>query len=83
MERCDYCGGRLDRPSPITCRATDHPEPTTAQRVALAVERDLRGRRGLRQEWEQIDEDMQDEIRDEWAAIVDRVLATSRGNMGV
>ena len=41
-----------------------------AQRIVAAIERDLRNRRGLRQTWEEIDEDQQDVIRDVWARIV-------------
>lgn len=33
---------------------------------------DLTDRRGLRQEWEQIDDEIQDEIREEWVEIVSR-----------
>ena len=31
---------------------------------------DLSDRRGLRQEWERIDDDIQDEIKQEWALII-------------
>lgn len=33
---------------------------------------DISNRRGLRQEWEQIDGDIQDEIIDKWMEIIDR-----------
>ena len=35
---------------------------------------DLKDRRGLRQEWESIDSNIQDEIRDNWVSIVNQVL---------
>jgi hypothetical protein len=35
---------------------------------------DLRDRRGLRQAWEAIDEDVREEIREEWARIVARQI---------
>jgi hypothetical protein len=43
------------------------------QRIINAVEaiiRDLSDRRGLRQEWEQIDDDIQEEIKETWAWII-------------
>ena len=42
--------------------------------IVAAIEKDLRGRRGLRQEFEGIDSDIQDEIRDRWAALVRKFL---------
>ena len=42
-------------------------------KARLAVDkivRDLSDRRGLRQEWEQIDEDIQQKIRDVWTDII-------------
>lgn len=74
MERCKYCGGRLDRPGLFGCRRKPHPKPDTAQKIVAAIESDLRDRRGLRQEFEAIDDDIQDEIRDTWAAIVRKVI---------
>lgn len=43
----------------------------TAKAIALSIEKDITDRRGLRQEWEQIDEEIQDEIRTRW---VDRIM---------
>jgi hypothetical protein len=43
------------------------------QKIINAVEsivQDLSDRRGLRQEWEQIDEDIQEEIKQTWAVII-------------
>lgn len=36
---------------------------------------DLTDRRGLRQEWEQLDEEIQQEIRQSWIELVDVALA--------
>jgi len=41
----------------------------TAVRIVDALIADLKDRRGLRQEWEAIDPDIQQEIRDRWIAI--------------
>lgn len=73
-ERCEHCGGRLDRPGLFAC-IDGHPAPTLSQRIAKAIEYDLTHRRGLRQAWERIDADTQDEIRDEWGRVVDQLLA--------
>lgn len=67
---CDYCGRRFDRPSPCCDEGGPHPAPDLAQRVVDAIERDISDRRGLRQQWEKIDNDTQDDIRDEWARII-------------
>lgn len=44
--------------------------------IAQSIEDDFTDRRGLRQAWEGIDEETQQEIRDKWTAIVRRVLAS-------
>jgi hypothetical protein len=41
-----------------------------AKAVAAAILHDLQGRRGLRQEWDAIDADVQKEILAAWAALV-------------
>jgi hypothetical protein len=79
-ERCDYCDRRLDRPpsgarlfedKQIGCRFPErHAEADYAQRIIERIEWDLSDRRGLKQEWRQIDPDTQDEVRDEWARLV-------------
>ena len=46
--------------------------------IILAVNeilQDLQDRRGLRQAWEEIDIDVQNEIRDEWAKIIFKNLS--------
>lgn len=64
---CDYCGKRFDRPG---CEDERHVTPDMAQRIVAAIEDDLRDRRGLRQAFESIDDELQVEIRDTWAALV-------------
>ena len=46
-----------------------------AERIVAAIEYDFTDRRGLRQEWEQIDTEMQAEIRTTWTEIVRKELA--------
>jgi hypothetical protein len=46
-----------------------------AERIVKAIEDDFTDRRGLRQEWEQIDADIQKEIRATWTALVRKELA--------
>ncbi len=46
-----------------------------ANKVVQGILKDLTGRRGLRQEWEQIDGDIQQEISDTWTGIVAAALA--------
>lgn len=72
-DRCEECGGRFDRPGLFDCTIR-HPEPTQAQAIASVIEKDIRGRRGLKGEWESIDDDIQDDIRDEWARLIEQIL---------
>lgn len=48
-----------------------------ATEIVRAIERDICDRRGLRHEWERIDEDIQQEIRDTWRKIVLAALKES------
>lgn len=41
-----------------------------ARDIVAAIEYDLSDRRGLRREWEQIDDDVKREIRRTWAKII-------------
>lgn len=41
-----------------------------AERILKALINDLRDRRGLKQEWNQIDDDIKDEIVREWTRII-------------
>ena len=70
MERCDYCGRRFDRPSENCTYKDKHSAPDLAQAIVELIETDLRGRKGLGNEFEQIDRDIQEEIRDEWAVLI-------------
>ena len=45
-----------------------------AKKAVKAIIADLSDRRGLRQEWDQIDDDIQKEIKDEWARMVDEAF---------
>jgi len=45
-----------------------------AVQIVNAILHDLTGRRGLRHEWDGIDDDIQQEIRDTWATIVRKEL---------
>ncbi len=49
-----------------------------AEKIVAEIERDFTDRRGLRQEWEQIDEGIKDEIRATWANIVRNVMSESK-----
>jgi hypothetical protein len=48
--------------------------PDKATLIVEAILKDLKGRRGLRQEWDGIDRDIQEEIIDVWAASVRQIL---------
>lgn len=73
MRRCEHCGGRTNKPGLFGCDDGHH-TPTVAQRIAHAIEDDLRDRRSLRQEFESLDDDVQDMIRDAWANVIQREL---------
>ncbi len=47
-------------------------------KIVEEIVRDIESRRGLRQEWESIDEDIQDEIKDTWKKIIETNLGVSR-----
>ena len=47
---------------------------TKATMIVDAIIKDLRGRRGLKHEWEMIDEDVQEELTDTWIRIAEKVL---------
>lgn len=42
--------------------------------IINAIELDITDRKGLRQEWEHIDEDIKDEIRKTWFQIISNIL---------
>lgn len=67
-KECDYCGRSFVRPS-IGCKFEDqHSIPDLAQKIAHKIEKHIRGRKGM--DWGMIDDDIQDEIRDDWAEII-------------
>lgn len=41
-----------------------------AEKIVKEILADLKGRRGFRQEWENIDDDIQDELKSKWIRIV-------------
>lgn len=47
-------------------------------RIEAAIEKDFTDRRGLRQEWNEIDEDIQQEIRNTWKALIHKELAKEK-----
>lgn len=47
-----------------------------AQAIVDKIIDDMTDRRGLRQEWDGFDDDIQREIREEWERIVDQVLTS-------
>lgn len=49
----------------------------TARKMVAAIEEDLCGRRGLRQEWEGIDADVQEEIRRVWTGLIQEAASTA------
>ncbi len=70
MDRCEECGGIMERPGLFGCPITRHPYPTLPQRIVAAIETDIRNRRGLGSRFSGIDVDILDELRDEWARLV-------------
>lgn len=53
----------------------------TAKLAVSQILDDLTDRRGLRQEWDAIDDDIQKEIRDGWARIIDEAIASMNGRV--
>ena len=52
----------------------ERPAPTKAKRLLFSIVEDFTDRRGLRQEWEKIDDDIQEEILQEWLDMIEREL---------
>jgi len=72
MSICEQCGGRFDRPGLFGCDESHHSKPTLAERIGLAIERDLNDRRDMK--WDSIDDETQVEIRDKWKTIIEAEL---------
>lgn len=49
-----------------------------SEEIVDAIIKDFTDRRGLRQEWEQIDDGVQAEIRDTWMNLARRIIETGR-----
>lgn len=49
-------------------------EMTISKKILFEILADFTDRRGLRQEWEQIDDDVQDEILSAWLKIIQNNL---------
>lgn len=48
--------------------------PDKAKNILFAIVNDFTDRRGLRHEWEQIDNDIQNEVLVEWLGIIEKGL---------
>lgn len=74
-DHCSDCGRRFNRLANSRCHSKSvHIEPDKAQQIVEEIEKDLTHRRGFRQEFDQIDEDIRTEIRDTWANIIRKHL---------
>jgi len=51
-----------------------------ARRIVRAIIRDLSDRRGLRHEWDQIDDEIRAEIRAEWQRLIEVELERATGD---
>ena len=47
---------------------------TLSRKMVNKILEDLTDRRGLRQAWDEIDEEIQEEIRTSWTIIIDNVI---------
>jgi hypothetical protein len=56
------------------------PEYTLASKIVKAIEGDLRGRCGLKQEFERIDEEIREEISNCWINTVKEILSKELSN---
>ena len=60
------------------CKHKYNEHVTVAGRIVEDIIHDMTDRRGLRQEWEQIDDDIQQEIVAVWRAIVEKRLSEEK-----
>ena len=69
LKDCGFTHGECDG---------DCPSVDKSEQIVDAIISDLTDRRGLRQEWEMIDEDIQEEIKETWISIVKGLTDESR-----
>lgn len=50
----------------------------TPEQIAALIIEDIEGRKGIGNEWEAIDPELQDEIRAEWSAIIRNGLGDNK-----
>ncbi len=67
---CPDCGWPLEKPSIISCDNAAHPQPSRSESIVIDIIEDLSDRRGLRQEFQGCDTEIQAEIFDAWRDIV-------------
>jgi hypothetical protein len=70
-DRCEECGGRLDRPGLYGCD-DGHPPRDTVWEIVAAIEGDLGNRRGLG--LGTLDDELQDAIREAWSEKIRAIL---------
>jgi hypothetical protein len=54
-------------------------KPPLATQIVDALKDDFTDRRGLRQAWEDIDADVQNEILEQWESLVEKLIASAVG----
>jgi hypothetical protein len=73
-EKCDYCDISFDRPS-IGCEnEAKHKTPDIVDRIVHDIESDITDRRGIGSEFESIESELQQEIRESWGSIIKKHL---------
>ncbi len=70
---CIECGGLWSRPGKFGCDSKGHPQPTLAQRIALAIEKDLNNRRGFH--LSTLDNETNKTILDAWENLIKMELS--------
>lgn len=67
-----------DRPSSVIFTGAFTMASELAKKIVADILSDMTDRRGFRQEWDGVDEDIQTEIREVWEAIVDKAITTEK-----
>ena len=70
-DKCEQCDGYTSKPALWGCKM-QHPKPCLSEKIVLAIEADLSCRKGVG--WGEVDGDLQQEIRDDLAFVVQRIL---------